>query len=141
MKKSQITNHKSQIKSFTLLEILVVIGIIAVLVGIGSVSYSTAQKKSRDAKRKSDLKAIQTGLEQYYSICSFVYPGSISSGIICLSPSTAIMPVVPKDPKGIDYSVVSIGTTGYNICVPTIDATHPLETETGASPYCVTNQQ
>jgi len=39
-------------RAFTLLEILVVIGIIAILVGLGSVSFSTAQKKARDTKKR-----------------------------------------------------------------------------------------
>ncbi|NCO89124.1 type II secretion system protein, partial [Candidatus Roizmanbacteria bacterium] len=40
-------------KAFTLLEILVVIGIISIMVAMGTASYSTAQKKARDAKRKT----------------------------------------------------------------------------------------
>ncbi|PIP15139.1 hypothetical protein COX47_01305, partial [Candidatus Roizmanbacteria bacterium CG23_combo_of_CG06-09_8_20_14_all_35_49] len=40
----KISNFKFQIKkSFTLLEMLVVIGIIAILVSLGTSSYSTAQ--------------------------------------------------------------------------------------------------
>ncbi len=54
-------------KGFTLLEVLVVIGIIGILIGLMSSSYSTAQRKARDAKRSSDLKTIQNCLEQAYS--------------------------------------------------------------------------
>lgn len=61
-------------KAFTLLEMLVVIGIIAVLVGMVTSSYSTAQKKARDAKRQADLKAFQNALEQCYSVNSYSYP-------------------------------------------------------------------
>lgn len=50
-------------KSFTLLEMLVVIGIIAILVTLGFASYSTVQKKARDAKRQGDLKAAQQVME------------------------------------------------------------------------------
>jgi len=125
---------KLKIKNgFTLLEMLVVVGIMAILVSIGSVSYSTAQKKSRDAKRKSDLQAIQNGLEQYYSICGYQYPGSITSGIICISPSVAVMPTVPADPKTTPYVCNPCSTTDYTIC--TI-----LESEV-TSNYCVNNQQ
>lgn len=100
-------------KAFTLLEILVVVGIIAVLVSLGFSSYSTAQKKVRDTKRKSDLKEIQEALEQYYTICNFEYPNSVSSDSVCINGQigesifcklTAIMSSVPKDPKsGISY--------------------------------------
>lgn len=58
---------------FTLLEMLVVISIIGVLVGVGAVSYSTAQKKARDTKRNMDLKAIQNCMEQNYSVNNNLY--------------------------------------------------------------------
>ncbi|PIV09820.1 hypothetical protein COS31_05535 [Candidatus Roizmanbacteria bacterium CG02_land_8_20_14_3_00_36_15] len=62
-------------RAFTLLEILVVIGIIAILVGLGSVSFSTAQKKARDTKRREDIKALQNCFEQYYAYNNnFKYP-------------------------------------------------------------------
>lgn len=126
-------------KSFTLLEILVVIGIIMVLVGIMTVSYSTAQKKSRDAKRKTDLNAIQNAMEQYYSICGYKYPAPVS-GIVptigCSSPATVIMPVIPKDPRTTTpYPMTQVVVNAdYSICTPTV-----LESE--SSTPCVTNQQ
>jgi len=91
-------------KAFTLLEMLVVIGIIAVLVSLATTSYSTAQKKARDAKRKSDLKAVQNCLEQYYSYNSnFKYTGaglgataSVLSGTISCGGTTSI--TAPTDP-------------------------------------------
>ncbi len=61
-------------KSFTLLELLVVLGIISVIVTMAFSSYSTAQKKARDAKRQSDLKTAQQAMEQCYSVNNFQYP-------------------------------------------------------------------
>ena len=87
---------------YTLLEILVVIGIIAVLIGIGAVSYSSIQKKARDAKRKGDLSAIQNALEQYYSNCGYAYPtpdtASIPETITCTATGVVFMDSVPEDP-------------------------------------------
>ncbi|OGE64585.1 hypothetical protein A3J13_01485 [Candidatus Daviesbacteria bacterium RIFCSPLOWO2_02_FULL_36_8] len=65
-------------KGFTLIELLVVISIIAVLASIGFVSYQVVLKNSRDAKRQSDLRTIQTGLEQYFADQLF-YPYSDST--------------------------------------------------------------
>jgi prepilin-type N-terminal cleavage/methylation domain-containing protein len=129
-------------KGFTLLEMLVVVGIIAVLVSIGISSYSTAQKKSRDAKRKSDLKAIQNALEQYYSICGYTYPapssGRVPTSITCTNPATTIMPTVPVDPRtGTRYTMSQTSSTDYTICAPN---TPPLESESVPT-YCLTNQQ
>ena len=53
-------------KGFTLIELLVVISIIGFLSTLAVVSLNNARIKSRDAKRKADLKQIQTALEVYY---------------------------------------------------------------------------
>jgi len=60
-------NLKSKFKhGFNLIELLTVITIIAILVSVVTVSWSAAQKKARDGKRKSDLKAVQQSLELYF---------------------------------------------------------------------------
>lgn len=53
-------------KEFTLVELLVVIAIIALLSSVVFASLATARMKARDARRVTDLKAIQTALELYY---------------------------------------------------------------------------
>ncbi|MCS7093566.1 MAG: type II secretion system GspH family protein, partial [Patescibacteria group bacterium] len=113
-------------KSFTLLEMLVVIGIIGILVSVGFASYSTAQKKSRDSKRKNDLKSIQNAFEQYYSICNYKYPATIPSAgnkliatsANCLSLSSNVeLITMPSDPLGGSYQCVgTCDSTGYTIC-------------------------
>lgn len=50
---------------FTLIELLVVVAIIGILASIVLVSLNGARMKARDARRISDLKAIQTALELY----------------------------------------------------------------------------
>ncbi|MFA4872685.1 MAG: prepilin-type N-terminal cleavage/methylation domain-containing protein [Patescibacteria group bacterium] len=54
-------------KGFTLIELLVVIAIIGLLATLAVVALNNARTKSRDAKRVSDIKQIQTALELYYS--------------------------------------------------------------------------
>ena len=121
-------------KSFTLLEMLIVLGIIAVILSVLSVSFSTTQKKSRDAKRKGDIKALQNGLEQYYSSCGYVYPTAGFTSVAC-GASPAIISVVPVDPKtGATYTYTPIGTTGFGLCANSLESESP----TG---FCVYNQQ
>ena len=136
-----VTDHPSPSTGFTLLELLVVISIIAILITIGITSFSTAQKKGRDSKRKTDLREVQQALESYYSVCGFMYPtpnSFYSGGIICASPSIPIMPTVPSDPRVVTpYACATPASTnctasGYIICAT-------MESETSA--YCLKNQQ
>jgi prepilin-type N-terminal cleavage/methylation domain-containing protein len=54
-------------RGFTLMELLVVIAILGVLIVAGLGSFTSSQKKSRDVKRKSDLRQISLALETYYN--------------------------------------------------------------------------
>lgn len=61
-------------KGFTLIELLVVISIIGILASLTLVSYSGAQKQTRDTQRKSDLAQYRNGLESYASTNNGLYP-------------------------------------------------------------------
>ncbi|MFA4942175.1 MAG: FISUMP domain-containing protein [Patescibacteria group bacterium] len=58
--------HKSKF-AFTLIELLVVIAIIGLLATVSVIALNNARSKSRDAKRVSEIKQIQTALELYYN--------------------------------------------------------------------------
>ncbi len=73
-------------RGFTLVELLVVISIIAILSIVGIVSYTNFLKSSRDAKRQSDLKLIQSALEDYHADL-LVYP-KVSGGLVLSSTVT-----------------------------------------------------
>lgn len=109
---------------FSLLEMLVVIGIIAILVSLGFASYSTVQKKARDAKRQGDLKGAQQVLEQCYSVNSFQYPIiSGSPGTItatCPAPNASITFTLtdPLNSGTSKYTATTSTTTAYTITVP-----------------------
>jgi prepilin-type N-terminal cleavage/methylation domain-containing protein len=90
-------------RGFTLMELLIVIAIIAILVSISVVSYSSAQKKARDARRHSDMKALQNAWEQYYADNNGNYPGTTTAAPCTLSlvsnPDTYLPGGLPVDPK------------------------------------------
>jgi len=126
-------------KAFTLLEMLIVLGIIAVLLSVMTVSFSTTQKKSRDAKRKSDIKAIQDSLEQYYATCGYTYPtGTLPTGVpVACGGSPAVISLIPVDPKtGVGYTYTPVGSpaNSFSICTTGLESENP----TG---YCLQNQQ
>ena len=68
---------------FTLMELIVVISIIGILATIGTATYTTAQQKSRDARRKQDLGALKSALILYYRDYKEYPP-------VCSPPSCAI---------------------------------------------------
>ncbi len=74
---------------FTLIEILIVIVIIGILAAIGLGSFRSSQIKSRDSRRKSDLKNIATALELYYNDKRSYPLGDGSGGLLACSGSGA----------------------------------------------------
>lgn len=104
---------------FTLLELLVVIGIISILVTLVSASYSSAQKKARDTRRKSDMKALQNCLEQSYSNGAYKamsLPGDGTFHADCNGDGT--FDLVIQDPVDVSpyrYQATSLPPSGYSV--------------------------
>ena len=74
-------------RGFTLIELLVVIAIIGLLSTLAVIALNNARQKSRDAKRVSDIKQLQSALELYYNDANG-YPPEAANGEIegdCLS--------------------------------------------------------
>ncbi len=138
-------------KGFTLIELIIVVSIISVLVALGTSIYASAQRSSRDGKRKTDLANIQAALEQYRSNNNS-YPASLIIKPDCTSSNGAIsdvsntyMTVIPKDPYCQLYQYqYSAKDTGGSTCVaptPCVDytvSTYLESSRTGCSspPNC-----
>lgn len=113
-------------KGFTLIEVLVAVTIIAVLVSIGVVSYSSVNKRSRDAKRRGDIEQLRSALEMYRAdIGSYPDPSgdgswTDASGLSAELVSTYI-PAIPSDPKSTQtyqYQATNpSGTKYYGYCL------------------------
>lgn len=137
---------KSQ-KAFTLIELLVVISIIAVLAGVSIFGLSGTRESSRDARRKSDLELVRSGLELYKADCNN-YPPTASvvlNGTANLNgdgtpASCAVgnnyISGIPDDPiVGRDYKYISTGTT-YILCAYLENAPSPAMPGVGACGSC-----
>ena len=145
-----MTKLKS-IKGFSLFELLVTISIIGILVSVATVSFSSAQKKARDARSVQDIGMIQKSAELYYSLNSFTYPltTKFSAGEKWTAPdgTTVILESFPKPPKSTQYYASSDGTT-YCVCADVEDSNNGNATaanctmsQTGGAYYCAKNQQ
>ncbi len=92
--KSLRPHAKKLALGFTLLEILVVIGIASLVITIGTFSYTQSNKNSRDTTRKTDLQTISQALELYRSNNTYSsYPADLTS-----LQSEGYLSVVPQDP-------------------------------------------
>lgn len=69
-KKQRLNNQRG----FTLIELIVVILIVGVLAALILAALSSAQKGSRDTKRRSDLRQIWTGIRNYHASHNNTYP-------------------------------------------------------------------
>lgn len=92
-------------KGFTLIELLIVITIIGILASLTFVSYSSAQERARDTKRKNDLEAIKKALElaKQDSTGAYYYPEDHLT--LDDDPNSPYIKILPTDPKtGVDYT-------------------------------------
>lgn len=135
--------RNKRILGFSLIELMVVISIIAILVALGSVSFTTAQKKGRDSRRRADMKATQNAFEQYFAV-----NGNYATCNTMAQPNGEFLPGgLPEDPRpgwGSGYACSGNANT-YCVCAL-------LENESGNATnsncsfgdgdyFCVENQQ
>ncbi len=80
---------------FTLLELLIVIVIIGILALLIIPNITSAPKKARDTKRKTDITTVRKGLEEYF-VNNNVYPAALSD---LTTGSAPIIKTLPTDPK------------------------------------------
>lgn len=94
-------------KGFTLIELLVVVAIIGILAALVISYLSQARLKSRDSRRKSDVREVYNALTQYADDNNGNYPANTGA----LVPT--YMSRVPTDPRtgaAYPYAVSASGT-------------------------------
>jgi len=124
-------------RAFTLIELLLVIGIIAILASIVIVAINPTKQlgDARNAQRRSDVNTVLNAVYQYAIDNNGTLPGDIPTGSakqVCESATTgtACTSVAPDGVEGVDLSslvgtyIVGVpedpqdataGTTGYTI--------------------------
>lgn len=135
-KHSFSTNKLLSKKGFTLIELLVVIAIIGILATIIVASFTSAQQRGRDARRKADLDAVKKALELAKSDCTGGKWYVLSSGVtaverysgttgdnlmeILQDPDLGYIKLTPNDPSrsaanGYHYFLTGTVSTS-NVC-------------------------
>ncbi|PJC55947.1 hypothetical protein CO026_02950 [Candidatus Kaiserbacteria bacterium CG_4_9_14_0_2_um_filter_41_32] len=125
-------------RGFTLIELLVTIAVIGILASIVYSNLSSTGGVGRDAKRKADLRNMQSAIEQYKNKKG-VYPSEgcvvgsdgFSGENDCLAYISGLAPefisVLPHDPKrltnvGYAYTTNSAGTVYKLMAVGTVES-------------------
>lgn len=154
----KVQNQKGQ-QGFTLIEILVVIGLIAILAAIVLIAINPARQfaQARNSQRESNLETILNGIGQdiadnkgVLTCPSMVTPIPVdpapalhigtTAGMIdlsCLAP-TYIASSIPTDPTGgtladTEYTIQA-SSSRIVICAPK----HAEPAVTGSTAYCIT---
>lgn len=115
-KRSNKNTISKLVCGFTLIEIVVVIGIMAVLTVIIYASFNNTKAQSRDQERITNISSIQLALETYYNQ-KHQYPTSLN--LLVDNKYLSSIPNPPiGGPGGIEYlyNYVPIGTI-ENLCV------------------------
>ncbi len=129
--KTSVLTPQSKSSGFTLMEIIIVMALIAVLTIAGLASFTASLKKSRDGKRKSDLRVTQNSLALYNNSYNqfpandtdFNILGCGANGItICdwggswQAGSQLLMKKIPTDPlKNRSYRYEMVTTDSYRL--------------------------
>jgi general secretion pathway protein G len=83
---------------FTLIELMIVIGIVGTLIATTTLAYGNYLKDTRDAKRKLDLEEIRLSLEKYRTNTS-TYPEANEFSLIQTEGYIAEIPEDPLSPQ------------------------------------------
>ena len=88
----QISDLRSTVRGFTMIEMLVVMTLIVILASLGMVQYRSSVQRAEEAVLKENLFRLRDAIDQYYADKT-KYPGSLSDLM-----SEGYIREVPKDP-------------------------------------------
>lgn len=97
---------KNKGQGFTIVELLIVIVVIGLLAALVIVQFSNVQARARDSERKSDIRAIQSKVAEFYAL-NGRYPTALNTAGLDL-PAEAC-----KAPGTTDTCSTAVGAAAY----------------------------
>jgi len=100
-----------------MIELLVVVAIIGMLVSVIMVSFDNSRRRSRDARRLSDMNQIKSGLDLYF-LHGAGYPPTSSwvAGSLLVCNGVQMLRIPQDILSGFSYIYVEGGTTSPSPC-------------------------
>jgi prepilin-type N-terminal cleavage/methylation domain-containing protein len=87
--------------AFTLIEVLMVIGIIGVMAGLLLVTVSVARKRARLAEAKAEVRELTKAWKSYWMVY-LAWPGGGYKSLMAMSAS-AMAPLLGENPQGLKF--------------------------------------
>ncbi len=140
-------------QGFTIVELLIVIVVIGILAALVIVQFTNVQARARDAERKSDIRALQSKVAEYYALNGY-YPTALTQitnlpADACKAPGGSGTCTSPNYTYKAFKTGTSVATTSTQDCDNTTDncVGYIIYTpnsgagamETIANPYSVTS--
>lgn len=112
--------YTKSLLGFTLIEMLVVVGVIGMLATMALFALDKSQAAARDAKRVQIMTSAQSALERYYSD-NLTYVTNAAPDFCLAAAALALgtpqyLPAIPSDPLQSAGSHICVGPGGNNRC-------------------------
>lgn len=107
---------RARIRSFTLVELLVVIVILGILTTLVVLSFASANKKANDRRAMADVNSIASGLDQYSMSHGRKYPAlsGCSSAANCYEEITSESTIY-RALSGVYVNSMTVSGSGYRL--------------------------
>lgn len=133
-------------RGFSLIELLVSMTVVSILMAAAFAMLRPQDyfAKTRDSRRTSDLKVVQTALEQYYANNNGYPSGTLPWGAAWAAgtPPVTYLRSVPSDPSGTTQYCYAPVSSGYELCAVLEKSSGTAGTAGGCGAtynYCVSN--
>ena len=110
------TSDQHESSGFTLIELLVAVAIFAILTALAVVSYTSANRRARDGRRRSDLEQVRTALEIYRADNTSYPVGTNFTTMVNTLVAGNYLSTATTDPRGYGYYYNSATGVDYYVC-------------------------